>query len=314
MVAARKESTIVPRKNIPDSRLYTKHPFSTPDNPQLCGAWFYPQTLRHQLVLVGLAGTAHQIACYEQNPLWLETVMAAGFRVLLLDYRGHGESALAPEQSIRQVRFKDLVEDVWHVLHAAGLTPPQTLLYGHSLGAGVALEVAAELAEDLQPFAGVVALGGVAGSRWRGMYLRGMPGNFARYPKTCWRAMKNPQEFFLHPSLARKLLFQSSTPEATVEAAIQLTGPESGRALTDLCFSLRTRPLRAKRVLFVSGANDGCVPTKVVCQSVADYQALGQQVDLVVLSGTPHNLFADGRVREAAQTLVQFAQACEEGQ
>jgi pimeloyl-ACP methyl ester carboxylesterase len=151
----------------------------------------------------------------------------------------------------------------------------------------------------------------VAGSRWRGMYLRGMPGNFLHHPKACWQAMRDPQAFFLDPRLARQLLFQPSTPEGTVAAAIQLTCPESGKALTDLCFSLQTRPLRTRRALFVSGANDGCVPPTVVYQSVEDYQALGCQADFVLLAGTPHNLMMDGRVQEAAQTLAQFAEACE---
>lgn len=294
---------------------YSKHPFQTPDEPRLSGTWFYPEPQRHQMVLVGLSGTAHQYACFEQNPLWLETLTGAGFRVLLVNYRGHGESALAPTQPLRRVRLRDYVADVWRFLRAAELPPHQTVLFGHSLGAGVALEVAADLAEDVGPFAGVVALGGVAGSRWRGMYLRQMPGNFLRHPKTCWQAMQNPQAFFLHPQFARELLFQPSTPEATVAAAIQLTCPESGQALTDLCFFLHTRPLRARRVLFISGAQDGCVPPDEVYRSARDYQSLGNcRVNFRMLDGAPHNLMMDGPVEEAARLVVQEALACEEEQ
>ena len=72
------------------------------------------------------------------------------------------------------------------------------------------------------------------------------------------------------------------------------------------------RPLRAKRVLFLSGAQDGCVPPAVAFQSAKDYQALGCQADFGLLAETPHNVMMDGRVKKAAQTLLQFAHACEE--
>src|SRR5215831_11584088 len=84
-----------------------KTPFRTSFDPHLGGAWFEPLIQRQQLVLVGLAGTAHQSRCYELNPTWIETLTAAGLRVLLLDYRGHGESALG--QPLRQVRLADFV-------------------------------------------------------------------------------------------------------------------------------------------------------------------------------------------------------------
>lgn len=291
---------------VPQYTHCVKKTFVAPGAPQLNGAWFDPVQLRHELVLVGLPGTAHLYRCYEENPDWIETLTAAGFRVLLFDYRGHGESTL--EQPLRQVHVQNYVQDVIRVLKAAGLAPRQTVLFGHSLGGAVALEVAAEAQAGEEAFAGVVILGGVAPDRWRGIYLRGLPGNFVRYPRAVWRAMQNPQEFFLDETLGRKLLFQPSTPLETVSRARKFTCPESVRAIFDLCFTVKTRPLRAKRILFLSGANDRCVEPDMVYQSAKDYQRLHCQADFVSLADTPHDLMIDGRVREAAHTLVQFAE------
>src|SRR5690349_17505542 len=121
---------------------YVKRPFEMPDGPVLRGAWFDPVDLHQDIMVVALAGTAHQSTCYEENPQWLETITGAGIRVLHVDYRGHGKSEA--EQPISEFRLAAYVQDVQRALRAARLQPGRTLLVGHSMGAGVALEVASQ--------------------------------------------------------------------------------------------------------------------------------------------------------------------------
>ncbi len=288
------------------TRQYTKEPFVTSDAPKLHGTWFIPQIQQHELVLVGLSGIAHQSLCYLENPIWIETLTAAGFRVLLADYRSHGASE--SDKALPDLDVSDYVQDVLRILKEAGLSPARTCLFGHSMGAGIALAVAS--GEASEAFAGVVAMAGVGGSRWRDMYLSGMPGELARHPHTFWQAMtRNPQALFLDPKTARVYLFQPSTPDLVVQRGISLTCPESKRALFGLTRQ-RTRPLNARRALFLAGANDGGVPPAWVFRSARDYQALGCPTEFRLLPDTPHNLMMDGRVEEAAQALVQFAERC----
>jgi pimeloyl-ACP methyl ester carboxylesterase len=71
----------------------------------------------------------------------------AGLRPVAIDQRGHGES----DQPSSGYDFATVTSDLSHALEALGIRAP--LLVGHSWGANVALQCAAELAATLAGFA-----------------------------------------------------------------------------------------------------------------------------------------------------------------
>jgi len=72
----------------------------------------------------------------------------AGFETFVLDYRGYGKSEGEPEE-------KGLYEDVKSFIGYLDLNPRETVIWGHSLGAAVAADMAGKL-----PFKGVILEGG----------------------------------------------------------------------------------------------------------------------------------------------------------
>ena len=77
----------------------------------------------------------------------------AGADVLLIDYRGYGENPGSPSETglMRDARA------LWkYATETRGVSPPNIVLYGESLGGGVAVPLAAELCDAGTPPAGVV--------------------------------------------------------------------------------------------------------------------------------------------------------------
>ncbi|MCZ6597947.1 MAG: alpha/beta hydrolase [Planctomycetota bacterium] len=86
--------------------------------------------------LVFCHGNAGNIAHRIQSA---ETFRAMGLSVMLFDYRGYGRSEGSPDE---KGTYLD-AEAAWeHVTGAAGVEPERVVVYGESLGAGVAIELA----------------------------------------------------------------------------------------------------------------------------------------------------------------------------
>jgi fermentation-respiration switch protein FrsA (DUF1100 family) len=112
------------------------------------GAWWIPvERPRGAAVLAhGNAGNiAHRI---DKAALLCEL----GLSVLLFDYRGYGNSGGSPTED---GTYMDMEAAVEHVRTARGFAPEQTLFWGESIGAAVAVEAATR-----QPCAGLVVESG----------------------------------------------------------------------------------------------------------------------------------------------------------
>ena len=120
-----------------DRRFFLPVP-GTP-GPQRIELWWLPQSDPAAPVVLYLHGTLHHL---ESNRHKMEALREAGFSVLALDYRGWGQSsAITPsEQSI--------TEDAavaWTELQRRAPQARQRVIYGHSMGSGVAVSLASQL-------------------------------------------------------------------------------------------------------------------------------------------------------------------------
>ena len=89
-------------------------------------------------------------------PGWYEALNNAGYRVIALDCRGHGESD-KPHDS-KMYGHDTMARDVVAVMDAAGLTQP--FLMGYSMGGFIGMHVLMDHAERVKKF----VIGGVGGS------------------------------------------------------------------------------------------------------------------------------------------------------
>lgn len=108
--------------------------------PQTGGArvalWWLPSADKNAPTLLYLHGTFRTLF---HNLHKMEALREAGFSVLAVDYRGWGESTLITpsERSIVQD-----AEAVWAELQRREPRAAQRVLYGHSMGSGVAVHLA----------------------------------------------------------------------------------------------------------------------------------------------------------------------------
>lgn len=100
-------------------------------------AWYRPAADARMPVLVYFHGNAGHIGerGYKMRPF-----LDAGFGVLLLSYRGYGGNGGSPTE---QGLYAD-ARAALDFLRAEGVTPDRTVIYGESLGSGVAVQIATE--------------------------------------------------------------------------------------------------------------------------------------------------------------------------
>ena len=120
-----------------------QHPLTadagTVNNTQRIELWWLPQPDKNAPTLLYLHGTFRTVA---QNRQKIEALREAGFAVLAVEYRGWGLStAIIPSE-------QTLVQDAdaaWVELQRREPRASQRVIYGHSMGSGVAVDLASRL-------------------------------------------------------------------------------------------------------------------------------------------------------------------------
>jgi pimeloyl-ACP methyl ester carboxylesterase len=127
----------VPELRPGDERFFLSVP--EPGAPQRITLWWLPHAKPHAPTLLYLHGTFRNL---QENLHKIDALRAAGFAILAVDYRGWGEStAIIPsEQSILQD-----AQLAWAELVRREPCPTQRVIYGHSMGSGVAVDLASHL-------------------------------------------------------------------------------------------------------------------------------------------------------------------------
>ena len=107
--------------------------------PQRIELWWLPHPDVEAPTLLYLHGTFRNLY---QNLTKIDSLRAAGFAVLAVDYRGWGQSTfiVPSEATIMQDARLALAE-----LQRRETRPAQRFIYGHSMGTGVAVEMASSL-------------------------------------------------------------------------------------------------------------------------------------------------------------------------
>jgi fermentation-respiration switch protein FrsA (DUF1100 family) len=125
----------------------------TDDGERLHGWWIGARTdsLGHLLLCHGNAGNVGD------RVLHAALLTAAGFDVLLFDYRGYGRSSGRPSE---EGTYRDAGAALTCLLKQPGVDPARVFYLGESLGGAVALDLALE-----RPPAGLVLLSAFTGVR-----------------------------------------------------------------------------------------------------------------------------------------------------
>jgi fermentation-respiration switch protein FrsA (DUF1100 family) len=109
----------------------------TADDVQLHG-WYIPQP-QSQHVLLFFHGNAGNISHRRDS---IEIFHRLGLNVLIIDYRGYGQSTDSPSE---QGLYRD-AKASWHFLtQEKGFSSKQIIIFGRSLGAAIAARLAAEV-------------------------------------------------------------------------------------------------------------------------------------------------------------------------
>ncbi len=117
---------------------YEEANFNTKDDIQLHG-WYIPQA-KSEHVLLFFHGNAGNISHRRES---IEIFHRLGLNVLIIDYRGYGQSKGKPSE---QGLYRDATA-AWHYLtEQKGFKPDQIIIFGRSLGGAVA----AKLTTDVQ--------------------------------------------------------------------------------------------------------------------------------------------------------------------
>lgn len=177
-----------------------------------------------------------------QEPGWYKTLTEAGYQVIAMDCRGHGESDKPHDEKF--YGHDIMAEDALRVMAATAIAP--TFLMGYSMGGFISMHLIVEHAETLRK----IALGGVGAS-----YLNTspQPGNRMVDPATRGRIA----DALIEPDPSK-----ITDPTARTFRAFADQGGKDRLALAACMRSMRRSfPLEALRkadnpVLVVCGEND----------------------------------------------------------
>jgi uncharacterized protein len=112
---------------------------SEPDRPQRMEVWWLPHADPQAPTLLYLHGTFRNLF---DNIHKINALRTAGFAVLAVDYRGWGLSTPITPSERSIVQDADLA---WAELKRRAPTVHQRVIYGHSMGSGVAVNLASRL-------------------------------------------------------------------------------------------------------------------------------------------------------------------------
>ena len=122
-----------------DESFATKVPGATPGTRDSLQMWWLPHPDPRAPTLLYLHGTYRNLY---QNAPKIDALREAGFAVLAVDYRGWGDSTpLIPSEA---TIYAD-ADVAWAELRRRQADPRRRVIYGHSMGGGVAVELASRL-------------------------------------------------------------------------------------------------------------------------------------------------------------------------
>lgn len=124
-------------------------PLVTEDNITI-EAWHVLQADTALPLIVYFHGNAGHIGDRMEK---INHFIKAGFGILALSYRGYGKSAGRPSE---QGLYEDARTALQHALDELGLKPEKVILYGESLGTGIATHTAKAMADKGTPVGGLV--------------------------------------------------------------------------------------------------------------------------------------------------------------
>lgn len=126
----------VPKLGLGDERFFAEVPHSGGQRVEL---WWLPHADPNAPTLLYLHGTFRTLL---ENLHKINALRAAGFSVLAVDYRGWGLSTpITPSQ-------RTILQDAdvaWAALAQRETRPAQRVIYGHSMGSAVAVDLASRL-------------------------------------------------------------------------------------------------------------------------------------------------------------------------
>lgn len=120
-----------------DSQYHVK--LSDPNGAEQLAFWWLPNRQPNAPTLLYLHGTFRNLYGNQRK---IESLRTAGFSVLAVDYRGWGESSprIPSEQSILQD-----AQVAWQEFTKYQPNPTKRVIFGHSMGSGVAVDLASRL-------------------------------------------------------------------------------------------------------------------------------------------------------------------------
>jgi pimeloyl-ACP methyl ester carboxylesterase len=123
--------------NLPYEEIWIPVANSSGDQSERIHGWWIPAESGSQ-VLLYLHGNGANIGA---NVAQASRFHQLGFSVLLIDYRGYGKSegSFPTESSV----YTD-AQTAWDYLIQQGISPEQILIYGHSLGGAIAINLATQ--------------------------------------------------------------------------------------------------------------------------------------------------------------------------
>jgi len=201
--------------------------------------WFLPND-RHAPVVLLLHGTGRTIAGMVHVAA---AIHEAGAAVLMVDYRGLGKSSRGP---LTEATMYEDAEAAWHELRWHQPDPALRLVYGHSLGGAIALELAARYPDV------------------NGVVVEGTPTSIAALLRDSWAARIYPVDAMLGGR------FDAAAKVRRISAPLLVIhGKRDAIVPSAMGVELYLRATGAKRLLLVEGA----AHSDAAIVGAGDYQA-----------------------------------------